>query len=62
MIAFAIEAKESAAESGEDFPEQGTAALSAVLATGTRGIARISRQYGALPRPTAGAPLGRHSS
>lgn len=61
MIAAAIESKESAAESGVEYPEQGTAALSAVLGTGTRGIARISRQYGALHRRTAAVPPGRRS-
>ncbi|MFE9560844.1 MAB_1171c family putative transporter [Streptomyces sp. NPDC006487] len=61
MIAFAIEAKESSTGSVEDCPEQGTAALSAVLGAGTRGIARISRQYGALRRHTAAAPPGRRS-
>ncbi|MEU2453933.1 DUF6545 domain-containing protein [Streptomyces sp. NPDC012765] len=47
MIAAAITAKETA-ESGEECPETGTDALSAVLGTGRRGLARISRQYGAL--------------
>ncbi|MFI5865160.1 MAB_1171c family putative transporter [Streptomyces sp. NPDC051546] len=48
MIALAIRAKESAAGTDEEPRETGTAALGAVLGTGTRGIARISRQYGAL--------------
>ncbi|MFG2985636.1 hypothetical protein ACGFYQ_31010 [Streptomyces sp. NPDC048258] len=55
MIAFAIAAKESAAETGEDCLETGTAALGAVLGSGTRGIARISRQYGTLRRHTVAA-------
>ncbi|WP_331742695.1 hypothetical protein OG239_42120 (plasmid) [Streptomyces sp. NBC_00868] len=55
MIAFAIAAKESTAETGEEPLSTGTAALGAVLGTGTRGIARISRQYGALRRPTMAA-------
>ncbi|MFF3209514.1 MAB_1171c family putative transporter [Streptomyces sp. NPDC002886] len=57
MIAFAIEAKESATESGEECPEQLTDALSPVFGTGTKGIARISRQYGALRSHTAAVPL-----
>lgn len=55
MIALAIAAKESAARTGEESQETGTAALGAVLGTGTRGIARISRQYGALRHDTVTA-------
>ncbi|MBT2449514.1 hypothetical protein J7F03_20960 [Streptomyces sp. ISL-43] len=55
MIALAIAAKESATGSGEESQETGTAALGAVLGTGTRGIARIARQYGALRHDTVAA-------
>ncbi|MCY0928104.1 hypothetical protein OTB20_18275 [Streptomyces sp. H27-H1] len=55
MIAVAITAKESAAGSGEEPQETGTAALGAVLGTGTRGIARISREYGALRHDSVAA-------
>lgn len=55
MIARAIEAKRSAAETGGDLQETGTDALGAVLGTGTRGIARISRQFGALRHDTVAA-------
>ncbi|MFD3722710.1 MAB_1171c family putative transporter [Streptomyces sp. NPDC058674] len=55
MIAYAIAAKESAVEIGEESQESGTAALGAVLSTGPRGIAAISRQYGALRHHTVAA-------
>ncbi|MFC9816516.1 MAB_1171c family putative transporter [Streptomyces virginiae] len=55
MIAQAVEARDSAIEMGEEPQETGSPALSAVLSTGTRGLARISRQYGALQHPTAAA-------
>ncbi|WP_073919610.1 MAB_1171c family putative transporter [Streptomyces sp. CB00455] len=55
MIAHAIAAKESAAEMGEESQASGTAALGALLSTGTRGIAHISRQYDALRHHTVAA-------
>ncbi|MFD4242721.1 MAB_1171c family putative transporter [Streptomyces sp. NPDC058525] len=55
MIAQAIAARQSAVETGEEPQETGSAALGAVLSTGTRGIARISRQYRALQHPVVAA-------